>query len=200
MDYEVGNIFNVVKALDYLGVPNILSSDKKQIRKASHVILPGVGSFGTGVTNLHQLNLWDTVKEVAADPSTPMLCICLGMQLLMERSDELPNIEGLGFIKGSVEGLPKDSDARRPQIGWNEVFGGDYSEMDLMKGVIEHSCFYFVHGYHCVPNQRIVCTYTDFGGTPIVAAFEAKNTMAVQFHPEKSQRAGAKLISNFIEK
>lgn len=194
IDYGAGNLSSVKKALDYLGAENEITQDRKKILSASHVILPGVGSFGDAMDSMRERGLVDTVKEAAL--TKPFLGICLGLQLLFESSEESPNAKGLGILKGKIVSIPKDNRLKVPHIGWNSVnlkqHGGIFS------GIDDESYFYFVHSFYLKDaDEDVVAATTEYGVT-IQCAVQRDNLCATQFHPEKSSKAGLQILKNFI--
>ena len=187
IDYGAGNLSSVKKAPDYLGAESEITQDRDKILSASHVILPGVGSFGDAMNSMAERGLVDVVKEAALS-GKPFLGICLGLQLLFESSDECPEVEGLGLLEGRIVTIPRDNGLKVPHIGWNSV---SIKQKDsIFSGVDDNSYFYFVHSYYLKGAQEdVVAGITEYG-VPIECA--------VQFHPEKSSSAGLKLLKNFI--
>ena len=195
IDYGAGNLSSVKKALDYLGAESEITEDRDKILSASHVILPGVGSFGDAMNSMAERGLVDVVKETALS-GKPFLGICLGLQLLFESSDECPEVEGLGLLEGRIVTIPRDNGLKVPHIGWNSV---SIKQKDsIFSGVDDNSYFYFVHSYYLKGAQEdVVAGITEYG-VPIECAVQKGNLCAVQFHPEKSSSAGLKLLKNFI--
>lgn len=194
IDYGAGNLSSVKKALDYLGAENEITQDRDKILSASHVILPGVGSFGDAMDSMRERGLVDTVKEVAM--TKPFLGICLGLQLLFEGSEESPDTEGLGILKGKIVSIPKDKGLKVPHIGWNSVNLKQHS--GIFSNIDDESYFYFVHSFYLKDaDEDVVAATTEYGVT-IQCAVQRDNLCATQFHPEKSSKAGLKLLKNFI--
>lgn len=196
IDYGAGNLSSVAKALDYLGAENEITLDKEKILSASHVILPGVGSFGDAMHSMEERGLVDTVKQ-AAHSGKPFLGICLGLQLLFESSDESPDVNGLGILKGKIITIPKDNGLKVPHIGWNSV---SLKQKDgIFDGIADGSYFYFVHSYYLDgADEDVVAATTEYGVT-IECAVQKGNLCATQFHPEKSSKTGLKLLENFLK-
>ena len=203
-DYDAGNIMSVQKACAFLGHDYVLTRDQKTILSADHVILPGVGAFGDAMNRLDAYGLSDVLREVA-DKGTPLLGICLGLQLLFERSDESPGARGLGLLPGAVVRIPdQDGALKIPHMGWNSLSMPVKSR--LFEGIPEGTQVYFVHSYYLpyVKTQEqkqeqeyLVIAVTDYG-VPIGASVEKKNVVACQFHPEKSGRWGLQILDNFL--
>lgn len=194
IDYGAGNLSSVKKALDYLGAENEITQDRDKILSASHVILPGVGSFGDAMDSMRERGLVDTVKEAAM--TKPFLGICLGLQLLFEGSEESPDTEGLGILKGKIVSIPKDKGLKVPHIGWNSV--NLKQQVGIFSNIDDESYFYFVHSFYLkAADEDVVAATTEYGVT-IQCAVQRDNLCATQFHPEKSSKAGLKLLKNFI--
>lgn len=196
IDYDAGNIKSVEKALQKLGAEVVVTKDANMILQAEKVILPGVGAFGDAMTNLKKYGLDQVIHEVV-DKGTPLLGICLGLQLLFERSDETPGVEGLGILKGEILRIPEKGDLKIPHMGWNSLHlqnGGR-----LFKGLKEQSYVYFVHSYYLkAKEEEIVKATTDYS-VNIHASVEKGNVFACQFHPEKSSDVGLQILKNFVE-
>ncbi|MEJ7556630.1 MAG: imidazole glycerol phosphate synthase subunit HisH [Aquificaceae bacterium] len=192
IDYGMGNLRSVSKALERVGFSVKVSSDPEEVKRAEVLVLPGVGAFRDAMENLKKLGL---LKEILRhiEKGKPYMGICLGLQLLFERSYEFGETEGFGVLEGEVVLLPPK--VKVPHIGWNQLWRQKPS--DLLNGIKEGEYFYFVHSYHVVPKrQDIVLTTTDYG-IDFVSSIEYENIFAVQFHPEKSQKAGLRLLENF---
>jgi glutamine amidotransferase len=198
VDYDAGNLRNVQKAFESLGQPSAIASKPEQLQDAHAVIVPGVGSFFAGMTALRERGLAEPVRTKALQERVPTLGICLGMQLFAQWGDEGGETAGLGLLPMRVEKLrPSNTGLRLPHMGWDEVRTSPGSRM--FANIEDGSDFYFVHNYRVVvDDQSIVAATCDYGG-PFVAAVERENVWAAQFHPEKSQRFGLRLLSNFIE-
>ena len=195
IDYGAGNLHSVKNALDYLGADSIVTDDKDIILSADKVILPGVGAFGDSMDNIRSHGLFDVVKE-ALESDKPFLGICLGLQLLFERSEESSGVEGIGFFKGKSIKIPSKG-LKIPHMGWNSLTYNKDSK--LFHGIGEEPFVYFVHSYYIVPDdESVVSAYTEYG-TRLPVAAERKNVYAVQFHPEKSGKTGMKILTNFIK-
>lgn len=194
IDYDAGNLKSVEKALKYLGQDVIVSRDSSEILQADKVILPGVGSFGDAMNNLDHFNLVDTIKKVA-EKDTPFLGICLGLQLLFEKSDETPGAEGLGILKGEILRIPPKEGLKIPHMGWNSL--NIKPQARLFDGIANNSYVYFVHSYYLKAEyENIVAASTEYS-THIHASVESGNIFACQFHPEKSSDVGLRILKNF---
>lgn len=195
IDYDAGNIKSVEKALLYLGEEAEITRDKQKILNADKVILPGVGNFGDAMANLHKYELAPVIKEVV-DKKTPFLGICVGLQLLFERSDESDGVPGLGILKGEILRIP-DTGLKIPQIGWNNIKAD--KSCPLFQGLPENPYVYFVHSYYLKAKEETIVKATTEYGTLIHAAVQKDNVFACQFHPEKSSEVGLHILKNFIE-
>ena len=195
IDYDAGNLKSVEKALKYLGQDVIVSRDSSEILQADKVILPGVGSFGDAMNNLDHFNLVDTIKKVA-EKNTPFLGICLGLQLLFEKSDETPGAEGLGILKGEILRTPPKEGLKIPHMGWNSL--NIKPQARLFDGIANNSYVYFVHSYYLkAEDENIVAASTEYS-THIHASVESGNIFACQFHPEQSSDVGLRILKNII--
>ena len=196
IDYDAGNIKSVEKALQAVGETVEITDDAEKILAADRVILPGVGAFGDAMENLNRRNLVPVIKEVVRR-GTPFLGICLGLQLLFERSEEAPGVEGLGILRGEILRIPTEEDLKIPHMGWNSL----HLEHDgrLFHGIEEQAYVYFVHSYYFkAEEEEIVKASTEYG-VHIHASVEKGNVFACQFHPEKSSDVGLKILKNFVE-
>ena len=196
IDYDAGNIKSVEKALQLLNQDVVITRDKDAILKADKVILPGVGSFGDAMGKLRQYGLVEVIEEVVRR-HTPFLGICLGLQLLFERSDEAPQIEGLGILKGEILRIPDSAGLKIPHMGWNSLNFPNSGR--LFKGLPEEPYVYFVHSYYLKAAEEDIVTATTEYGTLIHASVEKDNVFACQFHPEKSSDTGIQILKNFVE-
>lgn len=195
LDYDAGNIKSVEKAMQLLGQEVTITRKKDEILRADKVILPGVGAFGDAMGKIRQYGLFDVIHEVV-DNGTPFLGICLGLQLLFERSDESPGIEGLGVLKGEILRIPETPGLKIPHMGWNSLeFQNDGR---LFRKLPQESYVYFVHSYYLeAADESIVTAVTEYG-TQIHASVEQENVFACQFHPEKSSDVGIQILKNFV--
>ena len=195
IDYDAGNIKSVEKALHYLGEETTVTRDPQTLLNADKVILPGVGSFGQAMENLHTYGLVPVIHEIV-EKKTPFLGICLGLQLLFERSDESEGVEGLGILPGEILRIPPAEGLKIPHMGWNSLEIRPDSR--LFKSVENGSYVYFVHSYYLkAKNPEIVVATSEYG-VQIHASVEHGNIFACQFHPEKSSRVGLQILKNFI--
>ena len=196
IDYGMGNLRSIHNALAKVGGNPVIISDSKSLSDldADAVVIPGVGSFGDAMRNLAPFA--DGLLELV-DSGTPLLGICIGMQVLFERSEE-SDVAGFGLIKGDVIRLPDG--VKIPQMGWNELtLHRNNRDSDLLAGIDDGDFFYFVHSYYCVPeDERVIVATTDYG-VDMAAVVEKDNIHAVQFHPEKSSKKGLLILKNFVE-
>ncbi len=195
INYGMGNLQSVKNSLDYLGIPNTIVYKPNEVSKCDKIILPGVGAFGTAMDKLVQLGFSEKIKEFAY-LKKPVLGVCLGMQLLFEESEEYGVHKGLGLLKGKV--LPFSKKVKRlpiPHVGWNTIHQKHASS--ILKDIEDQSSFYFVHSFYCNPKDlKIVLAQTNYG-IDFASIVGKDNIMGCQFHPEKSQTAGLKLLKNF---
>ena len=199
VDYGVGNLRSVANAFDAIGQPVTVSSDVRALRDAAGIVLPGVGAFPEGMRRLHAAGVVDALHEEVQGQGKPFLGICLGMQFLADASTEGEGARGLGWIPGTVRRLePGHPRFKVPHIGWNELTLT--RESTLYADLGEDPVYYFVHGYHFVPSPEAsdVVTATCAHGETFAASVERGNVFGVQFHPEKSQRVGLRILENFV--
>ena len=196
IDYDAGNLKSVEKALLALGEDVLVTRDREKLLAADKVILPGVGNFGDAMEKLKSYGLVSVIHELA-EMGKPFLGICLGLQLLFERSDEAPGVEGLGILKGEIVRIPDGEELKVPHIGWNSLHL--QNDGRLFRNLPEEPYVYFVHSYYLkAEDPEIVKATTEYGVT-IDASVEQGNVFACQFHPEKSSRVGLKILGNFAK-
>lgn len=195
IDYDAGNIKSVEKAIQFLGEEAIITRNAEEILSASSVILPGVGAFGDAMEKLHKYNLIPVIQEVV-EKQIPFLGICLGLQLLFEKSDESPGVDGLGILQGEIKRIPDKEELKIPHIGWNSLKFPNKGR--LYQGIAEDSYVYFVHSYYLEAKEDEIVVATTEYGTKIHASVEKGNVFACQFHPEKSSSVGLKILENFL--
>ena len=195
IDYGMGNLGSVSKALEHLGGDVRVTQKASDLRKADKIVLPGVGAFRDTVDALTQLGLLDVLKKEILSGKV-YLGLCLGLQLLFEESEEGGQNKGLGILRGRVVRF-NGKNLKIPQIGWNKV-SIRRNDCPLFKGIDENSFFYFVHSYYIQSSEKkVVAAVTDYGGE-FTSMVWKDNIYAVQFHPEKSQRVGLKFLENFL--
>jgi imidazole glycerol-phosphate synthase subunit HisH len=191
VDYHMGNLHSVRKACAHVGLPSRLAATPAAIRRASAVILPGVGAFGHAMQQLTRRRLVGALKE-AAGSGRPFLGVCLGMQLLFDHSLEFGKHAGLGLLAGRVVPFPKD--LKVPHMGWNRLTRTGASP--FLRGIPDRAYMYFVHSFHCVPADPGVLLATTEYGLTVAAAVGRGNLCGTQFHPEKSQTLGLQVYRN----
>lgn len=196
IDYGAGNLFSVQNALNFLGFENIITSDANELKKADRLILPGVGAFPDAMKKLEESGLIDEIKAQAL--IKPLLGICLGMQLLFEKSFEFGETKGLGFIKGFVD-IMKPEGLAIPHIGWNGLVKN--TPCPLTDGISNNDCVYFVHSFAANCKSKNIAAYTDYGGNfpAIVCSDNEYKAYGCQFHPEKSGETGLRILKSFCE-
>ena len=192
IDYGVGNLRSVEKAFAANGCAAIVSADERVLRQAERLVLPGVGAFGACMNALTKLGFDDLVRERCA-AGTPLLGVCVGMQLLFEESEEFGAARGLGLLPGRVRRFSDELVV--PHVGWNQI--RQRVPHPLFEGIKDSSFFYFVHSYYCEPAAPgVVLGETDYG-LSFASVIGSENLYGVQFHPEKSQQGGLRLLANF---
>lgn len=195
VNYGLGNLHSVHKAIVHVGGDAIVTDDVEVIANADKVVLPGVGAFGDGMRGLEERGFVSVLQEVAAK-GTPILGICLGMQLFFESSTELGSYKGLGLIPGEVV-LFEGVEVKVPQIGWNQLMLE--KESPLLANTNEGDYVYFNHSYYCEPAEESDVLTSTVYGLRYCSAVQRGNIFGVQFHPEKSQKVGLNLLKNFVE-
>jgi glutamine amidotransferase len=196
IDYDAGNLKSVEKALVSLGESPVITRDKENLLSADKVILPGVGAFGEAMDKLHQYGLVEVIQKVA-EKGTPLLGICLGLQLFFESSEESEGVKGLGLLPGKIIRFPETLGLKVPHMGWNCL--DIKPEAKLFKGIKSGEYVYFVHSYYLEAGQQSDVAATAEYGLTFGASVERGNVFACQFHPEKSSDTGLKILKNFIE-
>ena len=202
IDYGVGNLFSLLSSLNYVGLDTKLTNSIEEIKNANGIILPGVGAFRDAIGNLEKYGLKETLINEAKN-GKPFLGICLGMQMLFEKSYEYGEYEGLGLINGTVEEIkkyiPENSDLKIPHMGWNSLIINDRFKNDkILKDVDNNEYVYYVHSYFAKTDMKNIVTYSEYG-TKIPGIVKNENVYGMQFHPEKSGDTGLKLLKNWGE-
>jgi glutamine amidotransferase len=196
IDYGMGNIRSVAKAVEHVADVQVrVTNDADSICSSERVIFPGVGALRDCMSELHRLELDDVIRQCAQ--TRPFLGICLGMQALLERSEENGGTAGFGIIAGDVRRFMPVPGLKIPHMGWNQVH--QLQDHPLWRGIAQDSRFYFVHSYYVAPRDEHVAVATSEYGQTFVAALGRDNLFATQFHPEKSQQVGLRLLKNFID-
>ena len=195
VNYGMGNLGSVKNAFDYIGVDSFVTSDATQIADTDALVLPGVGAFGDAMDNLRSHGLEEAVMKHIKS-GKPFLGICLGLQMLFERSAESPGVKGLGVLEGTVKKFSSGMDLKIPQIGWNSI--KTKPEMPVL-GSFDGSYVYFVHSYYAEPNNPEPFAIKTEYGLEFTSAIEFKNILACQFHPEKSGKAGLAMLKKWTD-
>ena len=196
IDYDAGNIKSVEKALKKLGQEVSITRDAEVILHADKVILPGVGAFGDAMSNLKKYRLDEVIYQVV-EKGTPFLGICLGLQLLFEKSEESKGVAGLGILEGEICRIPDCEGLKIPHMGWNSLHLTNDGR--LFRGIEEGAYVYFVHSYYLKAKDEAIVKATTEYSTHIHASVEKGNVFACQFHPEKSSDVGMQILKNFVE-
>ena len=197
IDYDAGNIRSVENALIALGEEVVITRDPEILLQAEKVILPGVGAFGDAMEKLDAYGLVDVIHQIV-EKKIPFLGICLGLQLLFDRSEESPGVEGLGILKGEIVRFPEQPGLKIPHMGWNSLSLAPDGR--LFAGISGDPYVYFVHSYYLqAEDPSIVKASAVYGNTTIHASVEQGNVFACQFHPEKSSAVGLKILKNFAD-
>lgn len=196
VDYDAGNIKSVEKALQYIGEKPLITRDLSEIARAEKIIVPGVGAFGDAMNKMNRYGLTDVLRKTAKE-GTPILGICLGLQLFFEKSEEdSGRTEGLHLLPGEIVRFPEANGFKIPHMGWNSI--SINPESQLFRGIPNHSYVYFVHSYYLkAKNKQDVAAVTDYI-VEVHAAVEHENVFATQFHPEKSGEIGLQILKNFV--
>jgi glutamine amidotransferase len=198
IDYGMGNLRSVQKAFEKVGATAVISNDHTLIKESSKLVLPGVGAFKDAMNNLAKLGLIDLLHEEVIGKKKPFLGICLGMQLIAAKSFEFGETEGLGWIDAQIvrfDFTDRSTALKVPHVGWNNVAFANPSP--LFKNIPDGSDFYFVHSYYFDADRRYATGITDYG-VEFISSVQKENIFATQFHPEKSQMYGLKIIENFV--
>ena len=197
VDYDIGNLRSVQKAIQHVGGEAMFVRTPREISKADGLVLPGVGAFGDCVRCLADSGMWDAVLAWAKS-GRPFFGICVGYQMLFESSEEAPGRKGLGIFRGEVKRFPNAPGLKIPQIGWNTV---EIKQLGspLLAGISSGDFVYYVHSYYVKPVEPSLVALESTYGETFAAAVVRDNLIATQFHPEKSQRAGLQLLRNFVE-
>ena len=195
IDYGVGNLFSVEKALIAIGAEVQVTRNAEVLHQAERIVLPGVGAFGDCMKNLEATGLIPVIRQEIAD-GKPILGICVGLQILFEGSEESPKTAGLGILRGKVKRIQAPG-LKVPHMGWNSLSARGERGTKLLQGLPEQPYVYFVHSYHAVPEEEDVIAATTEYGEVLTAAVMKENIWATQFHPEKSGDVGLNILKNF---
>jgi len=198
IDYNMGNLRSVQKAFEKLGCNVVITNDHAVIKNANKIVLPGVGAFKDGIKHLEELGLIEVLTQEVINNKKPFLGICLGMQLLSKKSYENGETNGLGWVDAEVikfDVSKQEKKLKIPHVGWNNTKYKNHNT--LYNDVPDNSDFYFVHSYHFVTKEDVVTCTTEYG-INFISSLHKDNIFAFQFHPEKSQEVGLKILSNFI--
>lgn len=197
IDYGMGNLLSVQRAFEKCGSDAVIIDNPLELRDAEHIVLPGVGAFPDAMDNLRKNGWIEELNRAVLEKETPILGICLGMQLLADKGYEVRECDGLGYIPGEIVRFTQTQEKERiPHVGWNEILKREDSP--LFDGIADGTNYYFVHSYHFrVANEENIATVTPYCGE-FVSSVIKDNIVGTQFHPEKSQKAGFKLIKNFL--
>ncbi len=197
VDYGMGNLRNVQKAFEKIGLAARLTRNKKEIGGASAIVLPGVGAFKDCMENLEKYGLVEPLLR-SIEKGKPYLGICLGLQILFSESEEFGAHKGLDLIRGRVAKFSPDSEHKVPHMGWNTI-EKKKEEVPMLQGVEDGDFFYFVHSYYVIPDQTHWVSSLTTYGKPFVSSIWKENLFATQFHPEKSQQKGLRILENFVK-
>lgn len=196
IDYDMGNLHSACKGLEFAGAKTVITDRAAELHNADAVVLPGVGAFDPAMQHLQERGLVPVIQDIIAS-GKPFLGICLGMQILFERSEEGQEL-GLGIFPGIIQRFESEPNLTIPHMGWNQL---DYTQpnLALWKDLPDHAWVYFVHSYYVKPaDSTLTAATVTHGSQTVTAAIARNNVMAVQFHPEKSSDAGLQLLANFV--
>jgi glutamine amidotransferase len=196
VDYGMGNLRNVQKGFEEIGLEAELTRNKKEIGRASAIVLPGVGAFKDCMENLEKYDLVDPLLR-SIEKGKPYLGICLGLQILFSQSEEFGTHKGLDLVRGKVVKFRPDPEHKVPHMGWNTI--EKQREVPMLQNIESGDFFYFVHSYYVIPEEaQWISTFTTYG-KPFVSSIWKGNLFATQFHPEKSQQKGLRILENFVK-
>ena len=196
LDYGMGNLHSAGKALEHVGAQVDITNDPKIIAQADKIVFPGVGAMRDCIQGMQASGIDQVIRDAVLNK--PVLAICVGMQALLERSEENGGSDALGIFKGTVKEFPKTPNLKVPHMGWNKVHQVDPTH-PMWNNIEQDARFYFVHSFYVEPeNQDLVAATCDYG-LPFCTAIHQENLFATQFHPEKSHTAGLQLLKNFVE-
>lgn len=196
LDYGMGNLHSAAKALEYVGATVDVTNDAKLVAQADKIVFPGVGAMRDCMQGMREAGIDEVVRQAVFNK--PVLAICVGMQALMQHSEENGGAEALGIFKGQVKHFPEIATLKVPHMGWNQVHQIDPTH-PMWKDIAQDSRFYFVHSYYVEPEDQNLVAATCEYGLNFCTALHQENLFATQFHPEKSHTAGLQLLKNFVE-
>ncbi len=196
LDYGMGNLHSAAKALEHVGAKVDVTNDPKLIAQADKIVFPGVGAMRDCMHGMHEAGIDDVVRHAVFNK--PVLAICVGMQALMQRSEENGGADALGIFEGEVKRFPDVEDLKVPHMGWNQVHQADPGH-PMWKDIEQDARFYFVHSFYVEPKDPSIVAATCNYGLEFCTALHKENLFATQFHPEKSHTAGLQLLKNFVE-
>ncbi len=196
LDYGMGNLHSAAKALEHVGATVDVTYDAKIIAQADKIVFPGVGAMRDCMQGMHAAGIDDVVRQAVFNK--PVLAICVGMQALMQRSEENDGVDALGIFNGVVKHFPEQPHLKVPHMGWNQVFQTDPAH-PMWRNIAQNERFYFVHSYYVVPEDASLVAATCDYALDFCSAMYQENLFATQFHPEKSHTAGLQLLKNFVE-
>ncbi|WP_333825842.1 imidazole glycerol phosphate synthase subunit HisH [Acinetobacter schindleri] len=196
LDYGMGNLHSAAKALEHVGATVDVTNDPKLIAQADKIVFPGVGAMRDCMHGMHQARIDDVVRHAVFNK--PVLAICVGMQALMQRSEENGGADALGIFEGEVKRFPDVEGLKVPHMGWNQVHQADPGH-PMWKDIEQDARFYFVHSFYVKPKDPSIVAATCDYGLEFCTALHKENLFATQFHPEKSHTAGLQLLKNFVE-
>ena len=201
IDYEIGNVKSIINAFRKIGIEPLLTNNREIILNSDGLILPGVGAFAHGMKNLQKYGLQKIIYDFV-DTNKPFMGICLGMQMLMEESEEFGITKGLGLIEGKVIKLPTQNSnyEKLPHVSWNEIIKYDITwQNTIFHGIPEQSDMYFVHSFVSAPlDEKNILSVTEYSDYKFCSAIKKNNIYGCQFHPEKSGEIGLKIMQNFV--
>lgn len=197
IDYGMGNIHSVNKALEFCGARTVVTNKASDILSADKAVLPGVGAFDDAIIELENQGLILALRDFLSEKK-PLLGICLGMQLLFEESQEAEQRQGLSIFKGSVKRFIEANGSKVPHMGWNQLRQVT-NDCPLLRGIADNAYVYFCHSYYPEPREQSLCAGTTQHGIEFTSVVWKENVFGVQFHPEKSQKVGLSMLKNFVE-
>lgn len=196
LDYGMGNLHSAAKALEHVGATVDVTNDPKLIAQADKIVFPGVGAMRDCMQGMREAGIDDVIRQAVFNK--PVLAICVGMQALMQHSEENGGADALGIFEGSVKRFPDIDGLKVPHMGWNQIHQTDPSH-PMWKNIEQNTRFYFVHSFYVAPQDPTLMAATCNYGLEFCTAIHKENLFATQFHPEKSHTAGLQLLKNFVD-